>query len=232
MFNIFGHVQKSLKGGDCMNKKERIFTFTTKYGEIVSDEMINWLDSRGYFDAPASSKYHGAFRGGLMIHSMNVTDTLLEYTEKLDLRWQRKESPYYIGLFHDLCKMDEYKENKSGYSRVESKNLPLVGHGDKSIMIICQQLALTEEEIFCIRYHMGAYQTDDWKQLDSAIEKYPNVLYTHMADMYASKILDDKETKTINADRLCAMFLETKEPTSNYEEYREKWLDEGFIITS
>lgn len=214
-----------------MNKKERIFTFTTKYGGILSDEMINWLDSRGYFDAPASSRYHGAFRGGLMIHSMNVADTLLEYTEKLDLQWQRKESPYYVGLFHDLCKMDEYKENELGYSRVEAKDLSLIGHGDKSIMIICQQLSLTEEEMFCIRYHMGAYQTDDWKQLDSAIEKCPNILYTHMADMYASKFLDDDETKIINADKLLATFLETKEPASSYEKYREKWLDEGFIIT-
>ena len=48
---------------------------------------------------------------------------------------------------------------------------------------------LTEEEMLCIRYHMGAYQTDEWNEFDAAIHKYPNVLYTHMADMGASKIM-------------------------------------------
>ena len=36
----------------------------------------------------------------------------------------------------------------------------LTGHGDKSIIMLSQFLNLTEEEILCIRFHMGAYQTD------------------------------------------------------------------------
>jgi len=51
------------------------------------------------------------------------------------------------------------------------------------------QKSLTEEEILCIRYHMGAYNCDDWEGYDKAIRKYPNVLFTHTADMYASKVL-------------------------------------------
>ena len=50
-------------------------------------------------------------------------------------------------------------------------------------------MTLTEEEIMCIRYHMGAYEKDDWVQFDLAIKKYPNVLFTHTADMYASKLI-------------------------------------------
>lgn len=49
-------------------------------------------------------------------------------------------------------------------------------------------MELTEEEVLCIRYHMGAYETKDWAGFDLAIKKYPNVLYTHTADMLASKL--------------------------------------------
>ena len=57
-------------------------------------------------------------------------------------------------------------------------------------MLLSRWLQLTEEEILCIRYHMGAYETKDWDFFDKAIRKYPNVLWTHTADMYASKVKD------------------------------------------
>ena len=50
---------------------------------------------------------------------------------------------------------------------------------------------LTQEEIACIRYHMGAF-TDkvEWNYYTNAIKTYPNVLWTHTADMVASQIYD------------------------------------------
>ena len=66
----------------------------------------------------------------------------------------------------------------------------LKGHGSKSCIILSQFINLTEEEMLCIRYHMGAYETDEWDEWDRAIHKYPNVLWTHMADMLASKVDD------------------------------------------
>jgi len=48
---------------------------------------------------------------------------------------------------------------------------------------------LTEEEVLCIRWHMGAFdEKENWNAYGKAIEKYPNVLWTHTADMVASKI--------------------------------------------
>ena len=60
----------------------------------------------------------------------------------------------------------------------------------KSIMLLSQFINLTEEELLCIRYHMGAYEKEAWDQYDMAIKKYPNVLWTHHADMIASKLLE------------------------------------------
>ena len=153
---------------------------------IISEEFYDWLIQNDFQRAPASTKYHGACEGGLYQHSAAVTEELLNLTEKLGLKWQRDESPYIIGMFHDLCKIDVYDLKTIGY--VHNEDVLLKGHGDKSVMLLSQFMTLTEEEIMCIRYHMGAYETDDWKQFDLAIKKYPNVLFTHTADMLVSKL--------------------------------------------
>lgn len=153
----------------------------------ISQEFYDWLIDKGFKTAPASTKYHGAYEGGLYEHSCEVAGQLLILTANLDLQWQRKESPMIIGMFHDLCKIDAYIEIESG-SYVYNEDQLLKGHGDKSIMLLSRFMTLTDEEILCIRYHMGAYDTDNWQQYDMAIKSYPNVLWTHTADMLASKL--------------------------------------------
>ena len=155
--------------------------------KVISQEFYDWLIANGFKTAPASTKYHGACEGGLYKHSRAVTDALLTFTKDLELEWQRPESPAIIGMFHDLCKIDAYTEIESG-SYVHNDDVLLKGHSAKSVMLLSQFMTLTEEEILCITYHMGAYETDNWKQFDLAIKKYPNVLFTHTADMLASKL--------------------------------------------
>lgn len=213
-----------------MNKIDRIRHFRENYSHLIPDGMVEWLDDRGYFDSPASAKYHGAYKGGLYDHSLNVTEILCTYTELLNLTWQREESPYYIGLFHDLCKMGQYKEIPEGFGYIDKKSQELLGHGEKSIMLLAQQMALTEEEVYCIRYHMGAYNTSDWDQLDVAIKKYPNILYVHNADMYASKILD-KDPIKISHNELMELFRKTGKDLAEYEEFRQEYIDEGYVVT-
>lgn len=154
---------------------------------IISQDFYNWLYDNGFNTVPASTKYHGAYEGGLYDHSCEVTNRLLGLTERLGLRWQREESPYIVGMFHDLCKIDAYTEIETGRYMYNEQSL-LKGHGDKSVMLLSRFMTLTYEEIMCIRYHMGAYETDNWKQYDMAIKSYPNVLWTHTADMLASKL--------------------------------------------
>lgn len=171
---------------------------------IVSVQTMNWLIDQGFFVKPAAIKHHGNHTGGLFEHSMMVAKVLVEMTEKFDIPWSRPESPYIVGMFHDVCKMDDYvDENTSnvvvmGSGSPISKNPKWIynpspmfsGHGDKSIMMLSQVMTLTEEEILCIRFHMGAYVTNDWDAFDKAIRKYQSVLFTHTADMYASKVKD------------------------------------------
>lgn len=157
------------------------------------DDCLNWayqLSGMGFFNAPASAKYHATYSGGLYEHSKWVAAALLYLTEKLDLHWLRPESPWIIGMFHDLCKSDEYVQDfmNHNYNRKDDSKLELIGHGDKSVMLASTILQLTPEEMLAIRYHMGAYRTDDWAQIDNAIDRFSNIYWAHVADMMASKL--------------------------------------------
>lgn len=156
----------------------------------ICHQLVDRLEEMGLFTQPASTKYHGVYKGGLYDHSLEVTNALVDLTNKLDLKWQRVESPYIVGMFHDLCKCDSYIYNEETNKYEYNNDTILDGHGSKSVILAQQLLELTEEEIACIRWHMGAYETDTklWNYYGKAIEKYPNVLYTHTADMIASKI--------------------------------------------
>lgn len=199
------------------NKDERIADFVERlrfwHGGMVADkylrdqELMAYLNSCGFFTAPASTKYHGAYEGGLYDHSRAVMEALESMTDCMGLGWQREESPFIVGMFHDLCKCDQYKlvkdnpdiiyqgENRNvistpaNYHYEYNDKLLLKEHGAKSVMILSQFMRLTEEEMLCIRYHMGAYMTDEWAQYDLAIRKYPNLLYVHTADQLASKVV-------------------------------------------
>lgn len=104
-------------------------------------------------------------------HSRNVTQVLITLTDSNGLAWRRPESPYIIGMFHDLCKIDLYWHSKVVLHTSDGDDIctidaaewehnydaVLKGHGDKSVMLLSQYLQLTMEEILCIRYHMSAF---------------------------------------------------------------------------
>lgn len=162
---------------------------------LMSIDLLEVLMFSDFVLAPASANHHGNYEGGLFEHCVAMYKWLDNATEGLGLTWERKESVGNIAFGHDLCKCDSYKkvhDSHTGDSEVYhyewNPKSVLHGHGMKSVILLQQHMRLTEEELYCILYHMGAYETDQWKAYDKAIKKYPNVLYTHTADMYASKV--------------------------------------------
>ena len=156
-------------------------------GEIAAscaDTLMKW----GFFTRPASTKWHGTRKGDLFLHSKNVARELKRITDACGIKWQNPRSPILVGYFHDLCKCDQYEWDPQESRWEWRKEQLLRGHGDKSVMLASTLCQLTEEEMLCIRYHMGAYNTDDWDGFDRAIKKYETVLWTHTADMIASKV--------------------------------------------
>lgn len=161
---------------------------------FVGDLLSEFLQRHRMLDAPASTKYHGAWPGGWFEHSLCVMQQLVLLTERNGLGWKRPESPYIVGFFHDICKLDQYVEvrkdedGKPVYAW--NQNTLFKGHGEKSVLILAAMGAqLTEEEVACIRYHMGAFiDREQWNDYSRAVEIYPNVLWTHTADMIASHV--------------------------------------------
>lgn len=196
------------------SKEERINDFKDLWEGYVNEDadslvvnnapLMEYLENEGFFTAPASTKYHGTYEGGLYDHSRCVFDRLANLTGNNDLKWQRPESPFIIGMFHDLCKCDQYIKVFDEEREIEGEKLKITvgnkfhyeynqntilkGHGSKSVMILSQFITLTEEEMLCIRYHMGPYEKEEWQEFDKAIHKYQNVYWTHAADMLASKV--------------------------------------------
>lgn len=90
---------------------------------------------------------------------------LVELSAANALKWKRPASPFIVGMFHDLCKIDQYRGTccKDGALHDHivdweyNPNTLFKGHGDKSIILLSQFLTLTDEEVACIRYHMGAF---------------------------------------------------------------------------
>lgn len=175
-------------------------TFPCHIGEELTEYMVN----NGFCSAPASTKYHGNYEGGLFDHSLAVASKLIDFTNALELKWEKPTSPFTVGILHDLCKIDNYKkivtrpasfdletlaEDPEEYY-YEYNNEPIVkGHGTKSVIYaLMLGGTLTREEVACILYHMGAFEHDSASDYANAVERYPNVLFTQTADMYASRV--------------------------------------------
>jgi hypothetical protein len=196
-----------------MLKKDFIETLTTTNRKGI-DNVISKLEELGFFEAPASSRFHLSCKGGLAEHSMNVYEAAVMLREQIirmrpELEAQLPLESIAIGaLLHDVCKIDIYKEgilsrkNEDGYwekyvgfSVDYNMGLPL-GHGEKSvIMLLSWGLELTPEEMLAIRWHMSAWdmpmQSAEHKEsFNAAKAKTPLVSLIQSADGIATGLIE------------------------------------------
>ena len=154
-----------------------------------------------YFDAPASKGRHLARIGGLLEHSVNVTRRLLALTDALGVYWPRKESPYLVGMFHDLVKCRCYAqlmdEEGNFIEKWEYVQPEYPGHGACSVAIAAELgIQLMREEIAAIMFHMGPwgvgkeYSESEFRAAMRAFA--PQIIATHTADWYAAEV-DERE---------------------------------------
>lgn len=194
--------------------KEKFTEILSSTGRKGMDAVIAKLDESGFFDAPASSRFHLSCKGGLMEHSMNVYEAALFVREQIIQRRPELEeqlpldSVAICALLHDTCKTDIYKEgilsrkNADGYwekyvgYQVDyNTGLPL-GHGEKSVILLLSWgLELKPEEMLAIRWHMSAWdmsmQSAEHKEsFNAAKAKSPLVSLIQTADGIATGLLE------------------------------------------
>lgn len=191
-------------------------SYKEKYIELLKsvnrpgiDELTNWLvNETDFFTAPASAKTHGAYEGGLLVHSLSVYNILKNFCKNIPDA--NGESIIIAALLHDLCKVNFYVKGvrnvkipgEKRWKEVEVYNiddsLPL-GHGEKSVYMAMKYIRLTDEEALAIRWHMGGY--DDSARgyaggisQSSAYTKYPLAAALAIADMYDTYIIDQRSS--------------------------------------
>jgi hypothetical protein len=189
-----------------MNNKEKFIELYTKYIKREgADKLLDYLISSDFFEAPASSRFHCSYVGGLCEHSINVYECLSSYlsaprTVELIGTSYSEESIAIVSLLHDLCKIGIYKkgfrnvkDEKGAWQRVDTfefdDKLPY-GHGEKSVYMITPFMKLTREEAFAIRYHMGFSNVDDQRNVGKAFEMFPLAFALSTADMEATYYLE------------------------------------------
>ena len=190
------------------NQEKFIQIFNKYITREGSDNLLDWLINSDFFTAPASTKFHSAYEGGLCAHSLKVFDRFvallkLEYGEDFTGKISM-ESVAIIALLHDVCKVDFYKVDYRNtkvdgqwvqvpYYTIEDK-LPY-GHGEKSVYIVSSFIKLSREEAMSINWHGGGF--DDRVRggsyaLADAYYKFPNAMIFHSADMMATYLDETK----------------------------------------
>ena len=194
------------------NRQRFIDIFKSKITREGSDKLLAYLtsDSCDFFKAPASTRYHGNYEGGLCEHSLNVYDCLCDILARPRVRDMygisySDESVAIAALLHDLCKVNFYKtsfrnvKNEEGrwesvpYYTIEA-TLPY-GHGEKSVYIASGYMRLTRDEAFAIRYHMGFSGSEEASNVGKALEMFPLAWALYVADMEAAYFVEGSPKK-------------------------------------
>ncbi len=166
------------------------------------DNLINFIEKTDFYTAPASTRFHGSYEGGLLEHSVKVYEILKHKVANTVIDINVSEDTLKIvALLHDICKVNFYKvdyrnaKNEQGvwekvpYYTVD--DLIPYGHGEKSVMMLTEYIKLTSEEKYAIRWHMGFTEPkEQYNTLSIAFKKYPLALLLHEADLEATYFYD------------------------------------------
>lgn len=185
-----------------------------KTGRGGIEDLIDFMDEIGFFQAPASGGNHSSGGGGLAEHSANVMFTAEKISLALiggkNITDEIRNSVVIAALLHDLGKCGDYgkqmyvpnmvqdgrptkAEPEQKYKQSDKKPwkrntelLPL-DHATRSIKLATLFIDLTEEEEFAIRYHDGLYETANYGVKGHETQLY---MILHWADMWSSRVIE------------------------------------------
>lgn len=191
-------------------------------GALIED-LVKYLEGSDFFEAPASTKYHNSFKGGLCAHCLNVYDSLMflyqqakAYRPELDYP---QDSLIVVALLHDLSKANFYEPtivNKKVYSdqgtkkdnlgkfdwfseesyKVRELSERVIGgdHGFNSMMLVNRFIPLTyEESIAILNHHCGFDNGFVNKEMSAILNRYPLVSLLHMADWFSTYTIEGQD---------------------------------------
>lgn len=185
------------------NNKEKILSLLSSVKRPGMEDLINWIDgSSDFFIAPASTRFHGNYEGGLAEHSLNVYKVFKKKCETWNIGFT-EEQIIICALLHDICKANFYhkttrnkKDEKTGqwykYPFYECKDEFPYGHGEKSVYIIRSFIKLNRDEAYAIRWHMGSEGEGQMGAIacSNAFNECKAAVLLHTADLEASRLME------------------------------------------
>ncbi len=173
------------------------------------ENLITYLETKtDFFTAPASTRFHNNFEGGLLLHSLNVYRNFKKLLEARPDVQVDEENVIIASLCHDLCKANYYtKEERNRkvdgrwesyevYSSIKSPSIPYP-HATRSIRFLRSFISIKHLEELMIYYHMGPFGGEDYEYknlLQDVNERYPATLLMYMADLMASYLDEEKRS--------------------------------------
>lgn len=211
---------------DIVNNKTVFLSLAKKYIKREGiDKLLAWLERSDFFVCPASTQYNLPVEGGLCMHALNVTDSLIQkylgksFTNLTEEDVQKDlgnemtvESLFIVGLFSSINKVNCYiKDTKNVKNKETGKweaqeywkwdeAFIYSGRGSKSVYILQQYMRLYVEEAQAIAFFLAGEDSPFSNVLDTTYrkvyEKSSLSLFLHLAEMEATYFTDNQSIDT------------------------------------
>ncbi len=175
--------------------KKKVIKRKKEFDAFISklEKDSSWLTS------PASTKYHLNKEGGLLEHSVGVTETLLKLRETLAPQIS-EESCVIVGLFHDVGKIgmpgkprylkndNQWEIDKRGRTYKINPDEVYMNLAARSLYLVAKYIPLSDSEAQAILYHDGQYVEGN---KEVAHHEMPLTLLAHFADLWTASIYEE-----------------------------------------
>ena len=190
-----------------MDAKQYMHNMLIGTGREGMQNLLNWLECNGFYNAPASSKYHMSKPGGLAQHTINVAFAAIDLAGAFFVGTRFPDpdllnSVIICALLHDIGKVGQFgkpqykkilrnaaEENEGLPPYATNKDLLYIPHEIRSVIIASKFIDLTEEEQYAILYHNGLYgELNGFKNKETPLQ-----MILHFADLWACKVMEEEE---------------------------------------
>lgn len=189
-----------------MTNKEEFLEICSCIKRDGINDLLEWLEKSDFYIAPASTKFHGSYAGGLLEHSLNVYRALKDLIKlhKLNIS---EETIAIVALFHDTAKVNLYQKGTKNVKNPDTwkwetveiyqieEKFPCGDHADKSIIILQNFIKLKPDEIMAIAAHMGGWTSavkGGSQFVGKIFENCPLAVYLHIADLEATYLIETR----------------------------------------
>lgn len=161
------------------------------------NRIVAWLDETDFFTAPASTRFHESYEGGLLYHTLNVYNQIVDLKKVGKFKKVDIASASLVSLVHDWCKINLYSVYKKNVKNQETGQWEQVDaynrgsyefpHGQQSLEVARCFFKFTQEEKLAITHHMGHWYCHPSEEscLQTSNERYPLVHMLQFADQLA-----------------------------------------------